>query len=285
MNVPGWSRTQVGLTERAARCPLTVPVRVTVLRGGVTSAIAGRSLDISESGLAARLAADVSPGDSVAVEFLLPQTGLGLFTKAVVRHHARARCGLEFHSLSLEQRAMIRRWTHRRLNEPHPQKAAAAPAAQRIRHVPAVRQHPTPVLVWLRRNAVLLAALAVALTAGGWWYHWHGQWSAIEARPEVETGDGAPQRLFVSRSVMEPKLLYRVDPTYPEGVHSVSGTVTLDVVVGVDGTVISQKRINGPEVLARAAMDSVNDWRFEPYRVNGRVVEAEFTVTVNFPER
>jgi len=61
-----------------------------------TQGIPGRSLDLGEGGLAAILAGAVYPGDSVAVEFLLPEMGLGLHAKAVVRHHADLRCGLEF---------------------------------------------------------------------------------------------------------------------------------------------------------------------------------------------
>jgi hypothetical protein len=99
--------------RRVPRCPIAVPVRVTVMRSGVPSAIPGRSLDLSERGIAAVLAGEVLPGDPVAIEFLLPDMGLGLHAKATVRHHAPLRSGLEFQTLSVEQRALIRRWTHR----------------------------------------------------------------------------------------------------------------------------------------------------------------------------
>ena len=75
-------------------------------------------MNLGEGGIAAVLAGVVNPGDSVAVEFLLPEMGLGLQAKAVVRHHADLCCGLEFFGLSLEQQAMIRRWTRRMLEKP-----------------------------------------------------------------------------------------------------------------------------------------------------------------------
>ncbi len=78
----------------------------------------GAPCPIRRGGIAAILAGAVNPGDPVAVEFLLPEMGLGLHAKAVVRHHADLRCGLEFFGLSLEQQAIIRRWTRRMLEKP-----------------------------------------------------------------------------------------------------------------------------------------------------------------------
>src|SRR5438309_2608961 len=92
------------------RYPIAVPVDVTVLRSGLPNSIPGRSLDIGEGGVAAVLAAEVQPGEWVAVEFQLPNAGQSLQTKAVVRHHNQLRCGLEFLGLSRDQRYMIRRW-------------------------------------------------------------------------------------------------------------------------------------------------------------------------------
>src|SRR3954471_15989194 len=105
-------------SRRVPRCPLSVPVRVTMRNPSGAQGIPGRSLDLGEGGIAAILAGAVTPGDSVAVEFLLPDMGLGFHTRAVVRHHADLRCGLEFFGLSLEQQAMIRRWTRRMLEKP-----------------------------------------------------------------------------------------------------------------------------------------------------------------------
>jgi len=53
-------------------------------------------------------------------------------------------------------------------------------------------------------------------------------------------------------------------------------------VVGRDGSVVSMHALNGPEVLARAAMDALRWWKFEPYRVNGEPAVVETTVAVEF---
>jgi protein TonB len=39
---------------------------------------------------------------------------------------------------------------------------------------------------------------------------------------------------------------------------------------------------NGPEVLARAAVDALRWWRFEPYLIDGKPAVVETTVAVEF---
>jgi periplasmic protein TonB len=46
--------------------------------------------------------------------------------------------------------------------------------------------------------------------------------------------------------------------------------------------VLSMKPLNGPDMLARAAMDALRWWKFEPYRVNGEPAVVETTVAVEF---
>src|SRR5215813_4818734 len=135
MHSPGRSTSN---HRRVPRCPLSVPVRVTMRGATGLQGIPGRSLDLGEGGIAAILAGVVNPGDAVAVEFLLPEMGLGLQAKAVVRHHENLRCGLEFFGLSLEQQAMIRRWTRRMLEKPVPTTSIVPPV------VPPVEIEPAP---------------------------------------------------------------------------------------------------------------------------------------------
>jgi hypothetical protein len=111
--------------RRSPRCPLAVPVRVTVLRAGTAYSIPGRSVDLGEGGIAVVLAGEVRAADSVGVEFLLPDLGLGLQAKAVVRHHAPLRCGFEFRSLTRHQQAVIREWVRQRMQANSDQKSSA----------------------------------------------------------------------------------------------------------------------------------------------------------------
>jgi protein TonB len=53
-------------------------------------------------------------------------------------------------------------------------------------------------------------------------------------------------------------------------------------VVGRDGSVLAMKPLNGPNVLARSAMDALRWWKFEPYKINGEPIVVETTVGVEF---
>ena len=94
----------------------------------------------------------------------------------------------------------------------------------------------------------------------------------------------AHPRVTVPPEVMQRLLVHRVDPTYPENAAKdrVSGIVVLDAVIGADGSVMSLHPASGPVSLAQAAMDSVQWWKFQPYRVNGRAVEVESTLAIEF---
>lgn len=79
-------------------------------------------------------------------------------------------------------------------------------------------------------------------------------------------------------------LLERVEPQYPEAAREqhVQGPVELEVLVGTDGLVRRVTTISGEPLLISAATDAVRQWRFKPHELNGKVVEFETRVTVNF---
>jgi len=58
--------------------------------------------------------------------------------------------------------------------------------------------------------------------------------------------------------------------------------IVLDVVVSKDGSVADVHALNGPDLLAQAAVNALRWWRFEPYRLNGQPVVIETTVAVEF---
>ena len=83
-------------TRRVPRFPLAVPADVTVLRSGIPYSIPGRSVTLGERGVGLVLAGELHPGDSVGIEFRLPDAGGRFRLKAVVRYQALFHCGLEF---------------------------------------------------------------------------------------------------------------------------------------------------------------------------------------------
>jgi protein TonB len=69
---------------------------------------------------------------------------------------------------------------------------------------------------------------------------------------------------------------------YPANAAGKQGTVTLQVLIGRDGTVQDAKFLQGSLAFARAAIDNVRQWKFKPYIMNGRPVSVETTLTLKF---
>jgi protein TonB len=79
-------------------------------------------------------------------------------------------------------------------------------------------------------------------------------------------------------------LLERVEPQYPEAARQqhIQGPVLLYVLVETTGLVRETSVISGDPLLAKAATDAVRQWRFNPHQLNGKAVEFETRITVNF---
>lgn len=129
----------------------------------------------------------------------------------------------------------------------------------------------------LLSGGILLAVL---------WWHWNRGWEDLESglQKNEKTNKVPKPQAHVAADVMEKLVTHRVDPDYPEAARpaQLQGVILLDVVVGADGSVLDMHAVNGPEVLAQAAMDALQWWRFEPYRVDGQPVVVETTVAVEF---
>jgi protein TonB len=87
-----------------------------------------------------------------------------------------------------------------------------------------------------------------------------------------------------SGEVMAAMLVHRVEPQYPPiaKIAHISGTVHLRAIIGKDGTVRELEVVDGNPMLAQAAKVAVQNWRYQPTRLNGEPVEVETYVTVNF---
>jgi protein TonB len=77
-------------------------------------------------------------------------------------------------------------------------------------------------------------------------------------------------------------LLEQATPVYPPSARGQAGTVTLQVLIGRDGTVQDAKFIQGSLAFARTAIDAVKQWRFKPYLMNGRPASTQTLLTLNF---
>jgi TonB family protein len=69
---------------------------------------------------------------------------------------------------------------------------------------------------------------------------------------------------------------------YPASAKGQQGTVTLQVLIGRDGTVQDAKFLQGSLAFAKAAIDGVKPWKFKPYVMNGRPVSVQTNLTIGF---
>jgi TonB family protein len=126
---------------------------------------------------------------------------------------------------------------------------------------------------------------------------------------QIEDGDRTPAAGSgqgpEAKAASEPKLVHRVDPVYPEDAKAdkAEGRVQVEVVVGKDGAVREARAVassstpgridesakkgtpaamQGDPRLAKAAVEAVQGWRYEPPLKNGQAVEARMTITIVF---
>jgi TonB family protein len=94
----------------------------------------------------------------------------------------------------------------------------------------------------------------------------------------------ALEPVALSEDLSRRLLLQKVVPDYPERAVKarVQGAVVLQAMIGRDGTIQDLKLVRGSMLLGQAAYRAVKQWRYQPYLVNGRAVEAETFVTVDF---
>jgi TonB family protein len=292
--------------RRVPRFEVQAPLDVTALRSGIPDTMPGRSVNLCERGIAAMLAGELVPGESVGLELRLPLLADSLRTRAMVRYQDKLRCGLEFVGLSAEQRAVIRDWAKEAKSETEIGVSAPPAAVASASISPAsppsasakketangggggttsggAPRRPKKKRGWI---AVVVLLLLAAIAGGAfWWWRWNKGWEELESglgNPEVVAAE-KPQAQ-VAAEVMEKLLVHRVEPAYPAEARKadLQGVIALDIVVGRDGSVVGMHPLNGPDVLARAAMDALRWWKFEPYRVNGEPAVVETTVAVEF---
>jgi len=284
----GWDKPS---RRHVPRFLVRVPIDVTVLRSGIPDTLPGRSVNLCERGLAAILPGELLPGEAVGVEVRLPLSADTLRSRALVRHQDKLQCGVEFVGLSVEQQAAIRKWMEESKAEMEPDAGAKNSSVSEPQNpgggtraasnpgAPGTSHRKVRGLGW-----TLFLVLAAILAAIFWW-RWNRSWEELEAGPANHGAtSGDHPRLQVAAEVMGKLVVRKVEPDYPAAARKakLQGTVVLEIVVGRDGSVVGMRPVNGPDVLARSAMDAVRWWKFEPYRVNGEPASVETTVAIEF---
>lgn len=114
-----------------------------------------------------------------------------------------------------------------------------------------------------------------------------GSTKAAEAVEAAESeAKSKTMRIRIGGNVEAAKVITRVQPIYPQSAKDAGaqGTVLLHAVVGMDGKPLSLQVLNSqvnPD-LARAAVEAVSQWRYQPTLLNGNPVEVDTTIQVKF---
>jgi TonB family protein len=85
-------------------------------------------------------------------------------------------------------------------------------------------------------------------------------------------------------SIVPAKLIKRVQPIYPAEAREkgIEGTVKLRVIVGKDGSVTVLSVVKGDPLLSPAAIEAVQQWRYEPWQLNGQPIDMDTTIDLVF---
>ena len=109
-----------------------------------------------------------------------------------------------------------------------------------------------------------------------------GVGSAPAALPAPEKRPNSP--VVQGGRVQAGQLISRKEPDYPALARQtgVKGAVELDATVGTDGRVKSVRVVSGPPMLQKAATAAVMQWVYRPTMLNGKPVESQTRIVLNF---
>jgi protein TonB len=102
--------------------------------------------------------------------------------------------------------------------------------------------------------------------------------------PSTPSWQQSGEPVHLNEDAARALLVRSVDPVYPPEAmtQKLQGAVVLQASIGRDGTIQDVKLVRGYFVLAKAAIAAVKQWRFRPYNVNGRALETQTVITINF---
>ena len=93
-----------------------------------------------------------------------------------------------------------------------------------------------------------------------------------------------PDVFLASSGIMTANLLSAPAPAYPPRASAteIEGQVTLEALVGRDGTVIATHQVEGNRLLGDAAEAAVRQWRYRPYLIQGKPTLVTTRIAVSF---
>jgi TonB family protein len=99
-------------------------------------------------------------------------------------------------------------------------------------------------------------------------------------------GDGSSARAAQAATTAPANLIHKVQPIYPAAARGTGahGAVILTARIGRDGKVLDVRVVKGDDLLAKAAVDAVREWQYQPYLWKGVPTEVDTEIVVNFAE-
>ena len=146
------------------------------------------------------------------------------------------------------------------------------------RHTP---RHPSSRITMVALTVVTLA-VTLAVTATGTQLNGtsrpastSGQTSTTEIRPDERTRKG----------IQPPKCINCPEPLYPKSARDrkIQGKVIISAVISMEGRPLSVRVKRSPDAdLSKAAVEAIQQWRFEPGTLNDQPVEVAVMIEVGF---
>jgi len=93
-----------------------------------------------------------------------------------------------------------------------------------------------------------------------------------------------PKKLRVSSGVADKQKIYDVPAEYPQAarISHISGDVILHVLIDQEGNIEELEVLSGHPLLIESAVTAVKQWKYKPYVLNGKPVEVETTIKVQY---
>lgn len=112
-----------------------------------------------------------------------------------------------------------------------------------------------------------------------------GPKSVGTALPDPPRPPEQPRRL--GTGIQAPQRIAYKAPVYPQAAVAarIEGMVILEAIIDAQGVVQDVKVLRSLPMLDRAAIEAVQQWRYQPTRLNGQAIPIIMTVTVHFSLR
>jgi TonB family protein len=109
----------------------------------------------------------------------------------------------------------------------------------------------------------------------------------VEPEPAQSTtpaGQGTSARISVPANVTAASIISQTKPEYPPEARAkqLHGDVVLRAIIDKEGKISEVHVLSGDDVLAKAAVEAVRQWRYKPMLSDGVPTEVETTITVSF---